>query len=112
MLCPSPSQKAECGWDSNVISDTMQEIHGIEINQDPETCQQSCLNLETCKSFRVAPLAPGDSVWNCELFGVPLGDNASNLVSSSKGSQWFDRNCADHAPVSLCLRFSTANSRP
>ena len=77
------------------------EIYSQEIFEDPWRCHQSCLEIDYCKAFRAAPYISGDpdSGYTCDLFGLDLGENGSNVISASSGIQWWDRNCPVYVPV-------------
>ncbi|KAH6707849.1 hypothetical protein BKA61DRAFT_135198 [Leptodontidium sp. MPI-SDFR-AT-0119] len=91
-----------CGISNpNIVApEDQQEDWTIEHLYNPEECQQVCLQHEGCKSYRVTQVPPKDPVaWNCEIFNLGLGINGSNVVSASKGDQWWDRNCGEHLPT-------------
>ncbi|KAF2176926.1 hypothetical protein K469DRAFT_697626 [Zopfia rhizophila CBS 207.26] len=97
--CAIPSPKMECGWNSNVSRPIEQE-QDWSINpfyNNPQECHQVCLEHPRCRAYRVA--RRGNLVWSCDIYNKGLGENASMLVSSSRGTQWYDRNCDDHAPT-------------
>lgn len=95
-LCPSSSSGMECGYDSNTIAPIEQgEDWSIEHAIPPTECQQVCLEHSACKAYRVD--GSDQKGWNCEIFNVGLGKNASNVINATpKGTQWWDRNCQQH----------------
>ncbi|KAF2265762.1 hypothetical protein CC78DRAFT_567339 [Lojkania enalia] len=98
MYCPIPSQGMVCGVDSNTIAPIDQgEDWSIEHYYNPEECQQVCLDHPLCKAYRVD--GSPQSGWNCEIFNVGLGVNASHVINPTiPGTQWWDRNCQQHIP--------------
>lgn len=89
----------ECGWDTNTIAPDRQgqdwsvADDGIST---PEECHQACLTRSSCKAYR----------WDakqglpCEIFNVGIGPGGANLINpTSRGTQWFDRACANHLPA-------------
>lgn len=100
MYCPVPSKGMTCGLDSNIIAPIDQgEDWSIEHYYNPEECQQVCLDHPLCKAYRVDGSA--EKGWHCEIFNVGLGVNGSNVISAKPGTQWWDRNCQEHVPVSF-----------
>jgi hypothetical protein len=70
------------------------EIH------NPVECHQACLQHPLCKAYRVVE-DTNSTNWDCEIFNVGLGVNGSNVISASKGDQWWDRDCQVHLEVML-----------
>mgnify|MGYP003636024918 CR=1 FL=1 len=104
--CAIPSKGMTCGISNpNIVApEDQQEDWTIEHLYNPEECQQVCLQHEGCKAYRVTQVPPENpEAWNCEIFNLGLGVNGSNVISASKGDQWWDRNCGQHLPVSLSL---------
>ncbi|KAG4437320.1 hypothetical protein IFR05_007216 [Cadophora sp. M221] len=100
--CAIPSPGMACGISNpNIVApEDQQEDWTIEHLYSPEECQQVCLQREGCKAYRVMRVPPEDPIaWNCEIFNLGLGVNGSNVVSASKGDQWWDRNCGEHLPT-------------
>ncbi|KAH7323531.1 hypothetical protein BKA65DRAFT_70605 [Rhexocercosporidium sp. MPI-PUGE-AT-0058] len=100
--CAIPSRGMTCGISNpNIVApEDQQEDWTIEHFYNPEECQQVCLQHDGCKAYRVTRIPPEDPVaWNCEIFNLGLGVNGSNVVSASKGDQWWDRNCGEHLPT-------------
>ncbi|PVH75180.1 hypothetical protein DL98DRAFT_14703 [Cadophora sp. DSE1049] len=100
--CAIPSKGMTCGISNpNIVApEDQQEDWTIEHYYNPEQCQQVCLQHEGCKAYRVTRVPPDDPEgWNCEIFNLGLGVNGSNVISASKGDQWWDRNCGEHLPT-------------
>jgi hypothetical protein len=97
MYCPVPSSGMECGYDSNTVAPIEQgQDWSVEKYYNSTECQQICLGKSECRAYRLQ-----DGNFGCEIFNVGLGKGAKNVINPTPaGSQWWDRNCQKHAPVS------------
>lgn len=114
--CPIPSEGVECGWDSNLLY-TSKQGQAVITNLDPESCQQECLRRKdspACKAYRVYELERGSGAWECRLFRNPIDQDWKDWRSGdyARGTQWFNRDCLDHAPKACKANAPTNNLPP
>lgn len=99
--CPIPSPGMTCGISNpNIIApDAQGEDWSLERGDihNATECHQACLQHPLCRAYRAA--IDNDGNFDCEIFNVGLGVNGSNVISASKGDQWWDRDCQVHLEV-------------